>query len=151
MHSAPSVSYPVGRSRFHAMGLLVITLGGIATGLLWRQQAQPPAWQQVLFAFVWLLGSGVAWWRWRGSPCGILRWDGQLWRWELGASGATGQLTVQLDLQRVLLLRLRAGSGPATWFWLERGSETILWDALRRAAFSAAATDVKTARAHDQV
>lgn len=151
MHNAPSVSYPVGRSRFHVIGLLVIALVGIATGLLWRQQAQPPVWQQILFLLVWLLSSSAAVWRWRDSPCGVLRWDGQLWHWDLGGSTVIGQLTVQLDLQHVLLLHLRAASGAATWFWLERGGETILWDALRRAAFSDVQADLKAAvRADDQ-
>lgn len=145
MHSAPSVSYPVGRSRFHANGLLAISLTGLATGLLWRQQAQPPAWQQILLVVVWLGSSSAALRSWHGSPRGILQWDGQVWHWDVGASTLTGQLKVQLDFQRCLLARLRADGGQSTWLWLERGRDAILWDALRRAAFSVA----PAARAND--
>ncbi len=150
MHSAPSVSYPVGRSRFYATALLVTSIVGLAAGWLWRQQAEPVAWQQFLFAAVWLGSSGVAIQGWRGSVSGVLQWDGHDWHWVVGASTSIGQLQVQLDLQRYLLLRLRGASGQATWLWLERGVDARLWDALRRAAFSDAAAGLTPAtRAND--
>lgn len=149
MHSAPSVSYPVGRSRFHVTGLIAISVAGLAAGLLWRQQAEPTAWEQILFAVVWLGSSSAAFQSWRNSLCGILQWDGQVWHWGVGASTAMGQLKVQLDLQRWLLLRLHGDSGHATWIWLERGADTILWDALRRAAFSDVASGLAPAAKAD--
>lgn len=150
MHSAPSVSYPVGRSRFHVTGVVATSVAGLVAGLLWRQQAEPAAWQQILFAIVWLGSSSAAFQSWRGSPCGILQWDGLVWHWGVGASIAIGQLKVQLDLQRCLLLRLRFDSGHSTWLWLERGGDTILWDALRRAAVSDVASGLApAARADD--
>lgn len=150
MHSAPSVSYPVGRSRFHAICLVAISVAGLVAGLLWRQQAEPVAWQQILFALLWFGSSSAAFQSWRGSLRGILQWDGQVWHWGVGASTAVGRLKVQLDLQHCLLLRLRVDSGQVTWLWLERGGDTILWDALRRAAFSDAASGLApAARADD--
>lgn len=136
MHNAPSVSCPVGRSRFHGTCLVVASVTGLAAGLLWRQQAEPAAWQQILLALVWLGSSIAALLSWRGSPAGTLQWDGQSWHWDDGVSVVAGHITVQLDLQRCLLLLLRADNGSAPWLWLERGGDAIAWDAVRRAVLA---------------
>lgn len=134
MHSAPSVSYPVGRSRFHVALIVVASLGGLLAGLLWRQQAAPGAWMQLLFGVTWLAASGAAWQNWLRSPSGSLAWDGKLWRCSFGNAVVTGHIGLQLDWQRCLLLRLRADQGRDLWLWPERGRDRLAWDALRRAA-----------------
>ena len=82
MHAAPSVSYPVGRSRFAGALLAALWLLGAAALLAWTLQAAEPGWRQLLAALV-LAACGAAaaagWWR---SPAGTLAWEGGAWRWE---------------------------------------------------------------------
>lgn len=136
MHSAPSVSYPVGRSRFQTVLLVGLSMAGFLAGLFWRQQAQPASWQQALSAALWVAASAAAWQSWHDSPSGSLSWDGRQWRWSDGSKAVSGAIEVRLDWQRCLLLRLHGASGGAIWLWLERGRDRCLWEALRRAAFS---------------
>ncbi len=72
---------------------------------------------------------------------GLLVWDGQLWHGPQGR--AWRELRLGLDLQRALLIELRApadGASPRTvWLWLESSSDPGFWRALRRAVYSRAA------------
>jgi hypothetical protein len=139
MHSAPAVSYPVGRSSFHGWLLALISFAGALAGLLWRFQTNPPAWRQWIFGVIWsgtALSAGLAW---RHSRCGSLRWDGQAWSLTGLDAPFFGEVTVHLDLQWCLLLCLRAENRWRRWIWLERGGEPTRWNALRRAVFSAGA------------
>ncbi|MFZ4479026.1 MAG: hypothetical protein ACOYNZ_03925 [Rhodoferax sp.] len=139
MHSAPAVSYPIGRSRFHGGLLGSASLTGILAGLLWRQQADPALWQQCLFALI-VLGAGLAavidWWT---SPDGTLQWDGQGWSLVLPLATPVGPLSAHLDLQSCLLLCLRAENGRRNWVWIERWRDPASWNALRRAVFAGSA------------
>jgi hypothetical protein len=134
MHSAPSVSYPVGRSRFAAVLLLLAwLLGGIATALWWLQ-SQSPGWRLGAASLVLAVAGACAAWNWWHSVSGVLAWDGQAWSW---GGRQSGVLEVCLDLQHCLLLRWRSGSA-SEWFWLERAGSTGRWDDLRRAVYSRA-------------
>jgi toxin CptA len=137
MHSAPSVSYPVGRSRFAAGLLLVMWLFGAAATAAWTIQVQLPVWWR---GGAWLLlaaaGAFAAWHWWRG-PRGILGWDGQGWNWSGSGAAAAGVPQVGLDLQYALLLRC-CWDGQSRWLWLERASRPERWDDLRRAVYSRA-------------
>jgi toxin CptA len=147
MHSAPSVTYPVGRSRF-AAGLLLLTwlLGGVAIAL-WGLQTQAPGWRLAAGALCWVTAGALAgahWWR---SPSGTLTWNGADWSWS-GRADA-GVLEVCLDLQRSMLVR-HVASGESQWFWLERASQPQRWDDVRRAVYSrpaAGAADAPAAAA----
>ena len=136
LHSAPAVSYPVGRSRFHGWLLALTVLAGVLTGWLWQRQGQPDAWRLGLFATLLAGVSLLAVLAWRRSPRGNLRWDGQVWCWTSADSASCGVLSVHLDLQFCLLLCLRSEVGARIWLWPERGAELALWSALRRAAFA---------------
>ena len=136
MHSAPALSYPVGRSRFQGALVGLTGLVGVVTGLLWQAQAGTANWRQGLFAMTLLGAFIVAVQAWRRSPRGHLSWDGQAWRWAGMGQSASGRLTVHLDFQFFLLLSLRPDSGARIWLWPERRSEIALWNALRRAVFS---------------
>lgn len=134
MHNAPSVNYPVGRSRFAgALAAVAWLLGGLALAG-WALQAAGPGWRHALGLAAWLAGgllAGLAWWR---SPAGELAWDGGQWSWAGGAVAAPPR--VVLDLQHRLLLQL----ANAQWLWLERDRDPPNWDALRRAVYSRAST-----------
>lgn len=136
MHSAPAVSYPVGRSRFQGWLVSMAGLAGMVAGLLWRQQADLAGWRQWIFAVTLLGACVVAVQAWRRTPRGSLRWDGQAWSWTSVDVSACGVVTVHLDLQFFLLLSLRTDTGVRLWLWPERRAEVTRWNALRRAVFS---------------
>ncbi|MBI2770071.1 MAG: hypothetical protein HYX47_10640 [Burkholderiales bacterium] len=138
MHSAPSVTYPVGRSRF--MGLLAagLWLGGAVAAGWWWAQSDAAGWRHGIALAV-LAAAGahaaLAWWR---SPQGDLAWDGSGWAWD--GAGAAGSLHVALDLQRHMLVRWN-GPGRSGWLWLERARSPARWQDLRRAVYSRARPD----------
>ena len=136
MHSAPAVSYPVGRSHFQGWLVGLTALVGTLTALLWHYQVTTGGWKQWLFV-VTLLGSCMVAFRdWRRAPRGILRWDGKDWTWISPAALAGGVVTIHLDLQFCLVLSLRTEAGARIWLWPEQRVEVTRWNALRRAVFS---------------
>lgn len=137
MHDAPSVSYPVGRSRWAGALAASLWLCGLAGALLWAAQPQVAFWRLALAWTAAAVAGVVAlrtWWR---TPRGVLAWDGSGWTWTPdGGHGVPGELQVALDVQHLLLVRFRA-AGAGGWFWLERGGGER-WDELRRAVYSRA-------------
>lgn len=141
MHAAPSVNYPVGRSRFLAVLLGVVWLCG-AAALVVAAIAWTPGWRHVVGALALLASTVGAWQFWHSHPVGVLRWDGRAWQGPGSAEPA--RLEVHLDLQHRLLARLVATQGPhrASWLWLEAGADPPRWADLRRAVYSRAAPAV---------
>lgn len=139
MHSAPAVSYPVGRSRLHGWLVLGLGLGASLTGAWWLRQIDAVGWRQWLFVGVLLGACGAAAVAWRHSGRGTLRWDGQSWHWNGAFALTPAVLTVHLDGQFFLLLGLRSDTGKRLWLWPERRLDVMRWSALRRAVFSRAA------------
>jgi hypothetical protein len=139
MHSAPSVVYPLGRSLVQGLTLLGFWLVGVVVLGLWWATAQATDWR-LWFTLAVLLGAGMAAaWSWKNSPAGQLCWDGQVWRWEshAGLSGLPGQqLTVALDLQHAMLLRLENQNRSPLWLWAARSAMPERWLDLRRAVHS---------------
>jgi hypothetical protein len=135
MHNAPAVSYPVGRSRFQAGMLALVTLLGIAGALLWFVQVEVPGWRQwsMLFGSV-ATGLGV-WWQRRHPLTGQLTWDGLSWIWSDAKRSVPTQLAVVIDFQAAMLLCLRPDDQTRRiWVWVDRNaSPTTRWLALRRA------------------
>ena len=147
MHSAPSVTFPVGRSAFlggllagsGVLGMLAVFAdmvccrgaGAASAGLLWCGWA----------------ATGV--WAWTRQPQGRLSWragDSRTletgaraaghWSWVSGAyREGVALLRVErvYDLQGVMLLRLHNADGARTWVWVERRSDPARWQDLRRA------------------
>jgi len=142
MHSAPSVNYPVGRSRLVALALVVLWSLGVLSAVAWRLQVDSDPdvvnWRQWLLVgalLVAALGVHVAL---RAQPIGELRWDGQNWLLE-GAPGHGGATaSVHFDVQTVMLIRLTLADSPVRWLWLERTRAPERWRALRRALYSRA-------------
>lgn len=156
MHSAPSVTYPVGRSRFEGVLLAVLWgLGLLAGGIFWWDSHQ--GWRAVLLTMLSLIGGAVAVLTWLRSASGLLRWDGA--EWTLLASTdeledarspkalALEQVSVVLDFQRWLLVDVPRASGRGMrsagprLIWLERRLAPADWDDLRRAVYSRARID----------
>ncbi len=146
MHSAPSVTYPVGRSRFATVAMLVMWLLGATTVFAWWLQAQAPGWR-TLAALLVVTGSGVlVAMTWRSSPVGSIAWDGERWNFSPLELPAGGAVAVALDLQQWLLLRWEAEAG-VRWLWVERRARPERWDDMRRAVYSRARPQAPTAAA----
>jgi hypothetical protein len=148
MRSAPSVTYPVGRSVLLMRLLLVVGVLCMAASVL-------------AFSFGlgwWALAGGLAWvvWvmtvtrAWQRQPQGRLAWEPSTVRavdpalrtvaghWSWFSAAYLGGVVLQRvervhDLQAWMLLRLHNPDGARTWVWVERGSDPDRWDDLRRA------------------
>ena len=145
MHSAPSVSYPVGRSPFALRATLLLAGGALLVATAWSVQAGGLGWRQAAaFALVFACAS-FSWGAWRRSHTGVLQWDGLGWTWQDAAGdAATGRPDIALDLQSRLLLRWRPAGGGVRWLWVERASAPSHWEALRRAVYSRASAPIPT-------
>jgi hypothetical protein len=139
MHNAPPVVYPLGRSHFQACMLLGVWLAGLAVTALWWRAAPNVDWRLGLaMAAVSAAGAAAAL-GWTNSPRGLLRWDGQVWRWEsqgYQAGTPVRELSIALDFQRVLLLRLENHDRATLWLWAGRAAMPERWLDLRRAVYS---------------
>jgi toxin CptA len=135
MHSAPAVTYPVGRSHIKrgvTWGLLLLALGVLG---LWCQQVSHSAWPQGLGWGLWLLAAGLAVHDDLHSPSGKLYWDGEHWCWESGGRSLLVDVYPQLDGQRFVVLALRSSQQGLIWLWVERKRDVLQWDAVRRAVW----------------
>ena len=135
MDQAPSVSFPVGRSRFSGMLAASLALAGGAGVGYWMLQSDAPGWRQALAMSAALAADAAALRAWLRSPRGMLRWDGAGWT-APGVDGA-GAVEVAIDLQHLLLVRWHR-KGAARWLWLERHRNRARWSDLRRAVYSRA-------------
>ncbi|MGQ2978596.1 MAG: hypothetical protein ACT6Q9_02760 [Polaromonas sp.] len=139
MHNAPPVAYPLGRSHFQGVALALVWLAGVAVTILWWLVAPGFDWRiGVALAAVALAGV-AAWLGWRSAPVGQLHWDGQVWRREspdCPAGTPVLALTVALDLQRSLLIRLHTPDHAGLWLWVHRAAFPERWLDLRRAVYS---------------
>ena len=135
MHSAPSVSYPVGRALFAGLLALVLWTAGAAVTWLWLRDSDASGWRHAAGAILLALIGGWSLLAWLRSPRGELQWDGAGWTAPQEASA--GSLRVVLDLQQVMLVRwLPPQSGQ--WIWLERRRSPQRWLDVRRAVYSRA-------------
>ncbi|MCG2595246.1 hypothetical protein LZ009_20910 [Ramlibacter sp. XY19] len=140
MHAAPSVTYPVGRSRFAGALLGTVWLLGAAALLAWTLTTPIPGWRHLLAAGVLAAAGFAALAGWLRSPAGNLAWDGGAWRWQQGDDSVAGQPHLALDLQARMLLRWTPEQGRPLWLWAERDAAVSHWDALRRALYSRTTT-----------
>ena len=135
MHSAPSVTCPVGRSRFAGRLALLLWLLGAGLAAHACATAAQFGWRQALVVAVLVASGALAARVWATTPIGMLRWDGQNWLW-IGADaaqqevGLPGSVSVMLDLQQRVLVRW-SGEQRALWLWLERGGSAGHWHEVR--------------------
>ncbi|MEJ7931876.1 hypothetical protein WG922_18035 [Ramlibacter sp. AN1015] len=144
MRSAPSVSFPVGRSRFGAAVIVLVCLLGLAALALWLLLGPEPGWRQALAGGTLLVCAGAAFLdHRRGAASAVLSWDGASWAWSGATPGGGSRVAVEVvwDLQQAMLVHLhtfRGGRAAHSWLWLDRQSDTEAWQALRRAVYSPA-------------
>ena len=137
MHSAPAVSYPVGRSAMRSTLLILPWLLGGLTCTAWVWVSELPGLFHGLTLLLWLFVAVVALRSLRRPSSGVLRWDGMHWHWETAGFNRMGTVHPALDWQQGLLLKFATAGGRPCWLWLERALAPLYWDALRRAVFSA--------------
>ncbi|MBS0430360.1 MAG: hypothetical protein JSR41_23990 [Proteobacteria bacterium] len=135
MHSAPSVSYPVGRSRVGHAILWVIWAAGACCACAWRYQndSNGARWAVVLGAFV--VASLALTWALRPQSARVLRWDGAFWSLSGARPMGMAEAAVALDLQCTLLLRLQEAGRATQWLWADRSAAPERWNAMRRAVY----------------
>ena len=138
-HNAPSVVYPLGRSRLQGQLLLALWFIGLLVNGFWSAMAQIFSWPQGL-GFVLLAAAGVAAWSgWKNAAVGQLAWDGQAWHWEsrgYQAGSVEHIVSVALDGQALMLLRIDNPDQARLWLWAERRTCPERWMDLRRAVYS---------------
>lgn len=139
LHSAPSVLYPLGRSRFLGCCLLVGWLLAAGVTLYWWRASATTDWRPLFGCVALLLAAWVIATGWQRAPVGRLQWDSQRWRWESAVYRSGTALEpprVVLDVQFALLLRLDNQAGAAWWLWAERSAWPSRWLDLRRAVYA---------------
>jgi len=139
MHSAPAVSYPVGRSSVRATALLLPWVLAGLTCAAWALQSDRISPVHGLAGLLWLSGAGLVYAELRRPAEGLLGWDGQSWTWEAQGLRHDGEIRARLDWQQGLLLEFRPVAGRGLWLWPERRMAPLMWDGLRRAVYVPAA------------
>ena len=135
MHRAPAVSFSVTPSPWHVRLILVLWLLGCVAALVFLMQSPlHPETLALLLASLALSGA-VALVGWKKTPCGLLRWDGQAWHWSVFADADPCHVTLLLDFQKVMLVRVYSMAGRRQWLWLDasQAGKASPWIALRRA------------------
>lgn len=140
MHSAPSVNYPVGRSRYARRLLALLWALGMGSIMLaWAQSSGGLDWRQAMLALSAVVASVAAWTGLMQSAApGALDFDGQHWSMSGGTPLRGARAHVVLDLQSLLLVRLDAPARAARWVWLDSQAVPERWRDLRRALHSRA-------------
>ena len=146
MHNAPAVSYPLRRSMFHGLFIVVIVSLGATTLTIWTAQADALQVRHLGVALLWLISTCLAAWYWFHTPVGALTWDGVVWTSRSGVQVDVVVPKVLLDVSGGLLLRLQTQHGGVRWVWPERRVVPLRWLSFRRAVFGkVAATDALNA------
>ncbi len=139
MHSAPAVSFPVGRSSIRALIYLLPALLAATVCGAWAWQSASVDVVRILVLLLTGLVLALALRSALHPPQGWLVWDGQSWRWETAAGAQVGAVHARLDGQKHLLLEFHPAQGRRIWLWLERGTAPLAWDDLRRAVYAVSA------------
>lgn len=139
-YRAPAVQFPTSGSSVWLRAVLALgSLAGLSALAAWAYRgasAQPAGIVVAAFA-LWLLTSVIAWRFASALSTGLLIWDGQTWTLQ-GDQGVVlwDNLTVSVDLQRRMAVRLGADDGSCRWIWLEQCQDSTRWSDLRRAVYS---------------
>lgn len=149
---APSVQYPLRRSRVLGVLLLALLFTGAGVVTAWVSSgARDVVLSAAVALGLWLSAAAGAAQFWWSQPRGVLQFDGQAWTLGQTAKSFSGPLAlsvppeVLLDLQAHLWLRIVPSGHSSQWLWLERSSQPERWMDLRRAVYSRARSGVDNA------
>lgn len=139
MHSAPSVTYPVGRSRGAARILLVLwALGACCAGAS-CYLIDGGGWRQLLLVLSVVFSGVAAGFGLRRDGAGTLHFDGLHWSLtEADPSRGVhaARVLVALDFQSLMLLRFSEPGRGRRWVWVEQRAMPERWRDMRRAVYS---------------
>jgi hypothetical protein len=134
VHAAPPVRVTLGRS-----GGWVAFTAGVCGAAAANLSAWLALHAGLPSAAPWIgFGAGVAGAlvaaasAWRCQAPGVLDWDGVRWQW----AGRDGDVRVEIDLGRWILLRFSAEPARHRWIALSRRQTQGQWPALRAALYS---------------
>ncbi|WP_311733333.1 hypothetical protein [Variovorax sp. Sphag1AA] len=131
--------YPVGRSRDAERLLIALWVLGICAVIVASVQSAGIDWRDGVLLVCAIIATLAAWTGvFRSSSRANLIFDGQSWSMSGGIDLPTAQAAVMLDLQWLLLIRLREPVGATRWVWVERNAMPQRWRDLRRALYSRA-------------
>lgn len=134
MRCAPSVIYPVLRSRRVGVLLAVLWCLGALPVTAWLVRVSAPLSACVaVVAWTMLAGALCAWHWWRAEP-DRLAWDGQSWS---TSTVFDAHLAVALDLQFLMVLRVVPVVGRSQWLVVDREASPSAWHSLRCAVTAA--------------
>ena len=139
MHRAPAVNFSVQRSRWHARFIIALFVLALAACVLFAVERAALDASTAGFALAVLVATAFAFSAWHNSPQGSLRWDGQQWYWSGFATNLPCRLTLLMDFQRVVVVRLVAEDHAPLCLWLEASVGDASWRPLRRAIVSSQA------------
>lgn len=136
MHRAPSVSFPVVRSHRHlrVLAMFLALSAGACVAVVSTDTSEDSRWALVLIS----MGTGAvfAGLQWMRAPQGVLRWDGGQWLWESASRTESCAVQQKFDFQKVIVVRIRRGSGESWYHWIDEKAAPHRWPALRRALVS---------------
>jgi toxin CptA len=139
MHSAPSVTYPVGRSRGATRILIVLwALGACCAGAS-CYLFDSAGWRQLLLVLSVVFAGVAAGFGLRRDGAAVLHFDGLCW--SLSGADSTrfvraAQAAVALDFQSLMLVRLTEPGRARRWIWIEQRAMPERWRDVRRAVYS---------------
>jgi len=136
MHRAPAVSFSVGRSRWHLGCVGLLGAASLITSLVFVLNASDWGGRSEAVLVAALVASMLAVRGWQQSPLGQLRWDGQQWLWSGFTRTQACRLSLLVDLQHLVLVRLTGEDQSPVWLWLEATPGNLHWMPLRRAIVS---------------
>ncbi|WP_019654119.1 hypothetical protein [Variovorax atrisoli] len=141
MHGAPSVTYPVGRSRGATRILVVLwALGALCAGAS-CYLFDSAGWRHVLLVASVLFAGVAAGFGLRQEGVGVLHFDGLCWSLTGGPASRgvhAARASVALDFQSLMLLCLSEPGRARRWIWIEHRAMPERWRDLRRAVYSRA-------------
>ncbi|GER18232.1 hypothetical protein [Variovorax boronicumulans] len=139
MHSAPSVTYPVGRTRGATRILLALWTLGVCCAGAACYLFDSNGWRQLLLLLSVVFSGVAAGFGLRRDGVATLHFDGSHWSLT-GADPTRGVLAaravVALDFQSLLLVRLAEPGRAARWVWLEQRAMPERWRDVRRAVYA---------------
>ena len=132
MHLPSAVSYPVKRSLWHLLSILVLWGSCVLAAFLFSTQQSSLLANGLLWAIPNVL-LAVGLWQWFYSATGAIQWDGKTWQWSDAQGSSACELSLVLDFQNFVLVKLHSAEEKNSHLWLQGKSTERQWRALRRA------------------
>jgi hypothetical protein len=132
MHLPSAVSYPVKRSPWHLLAILLLWSSCLLAAFIFNTQQSSRMANGLLWGIPNVL-LAVGLWQWFYSANGLIQWNGQTWQWSDTQGTYVCELIFVLDFQNFVLLQLHSTQQKSRHLWLQGKATDRQWRALRRA------------------